>query len=259
MPPNPPPAATATHPPLKKFTLHPPSLTAPTSPLTLCLNTTGALPNTTLAVLRTTLLSSRALATDRISIRDANRRNINDRQASDKRALEEGARLKEVERQRKRNEDDKRERDRVAKIESERLEREKGESEDKKKQEEVYERVRIKEEDAKRVADERERAAAVQQAREAKRVNDVLQIVKTNEEGRDNGVAGTAAKKGTPATSQVDVIMADVLAPSASTPVVNGSGVIPKPATFVAPTVPISVAGDAKGQSRPYLHLRTSN
>lgn len=105
-------------PPLKKFTLHPAAQLAPSSPLLLAQAAAHPLSIQNLTILRTALLASRTLAAERIIVKDANRRNLSERQASLNRVLEETQRAKEVERKRKREEDDRRERERAERVKS---------------------------------------------------------------------------------------------------------------------------------------------
>lgn len=198
---------------LGKFTLHPPSLTSPTSPLTQCLANSSPLNLTALNALRSTLIGSRILAAERLSICDSNRRTLLERQASDKRAIDEGAKLKELERKRKREEEEKRERDRADKSERERLEKEKEEMAIQRKQEEIYEKARLKKEEDKRVADELERAKAVKKAieeKEKKKVEQVLELVRVNEAQRIIETPSIAISEGTESLSPRDVSMADI-------------------------------------------------
>lgn len=222
---------------LRKFTLHPTSLSAPTSPITVCLSTTSPITLPTLAAIRTTLVNSRILAAERLNICDSNRKILNERQAMDKRALDEGAKLKEMERKRKREEDEKREKERLEKSERDRLEKEKGELEIKRKEQEVYEKVRLKKEEDKRIADELERAVAVKKAieeKEKKKVIQVLELVRVNAAERvaDTSTKTTTEEKATSseateATSPGDVSMVDVsvidIELSKSEPVVEGT------------------------------------
>ena len=98
--------------PLRKFTLHPPTLVAPASVLTLAHSTSQPFTTQSLAALRTALLSSRTLAAERIAVKDANRRNLSERQAVLNRVLEETQRVKEVERKKKREEEERKDKER---------------------------------------------------------------------------------------------------------------------------------------------------
>jgi hypothetical protein len=101
-------------PPLRKFTVNASNPAAPGSALYLALSSSSAdaLPLSTLALLRSTLFQSRTLATERLIIRDSNRRNLGERQAALNRSLAEAAKLKDVERKRKRDDDERREKER---------------------------------------------------------------------------------------------------------------------------------------------------
>lgn len=99
-------------PPLRKFTLHPPTLLVPASPLTLAHTTPQPFTTQSLGALRTALLSSRTLAAERIVVKDANRRNLSERQAVLNRVLEETQRIKEVERKKKREEEERKDKER---------------------------------------------------------------------------------------------------------------------------------------------------
>lgn len=239
--PNPPPLAPSTNPPLRKFTLHPPSLTAPNSPLVLAANGTGALPPAALQALRQTLSQARQSAAERIGIRDANRRNLTERQANEKRVAEEQARMKEAERRRKREEDERREKERVERTERERTEREREEGAQRKKEEEEYQAIKKAEEDDKRRKDEEERQAVVKRAREMKekkRAEEVLELVKASDEKRalDPSSTGTTS---TPHPSQQDVKMEDA-------PSVNGTPAPPPP------PIPLAHVGPTDCKNEPF-------
>lgn len=168
-------------PALRKFTLHPPSLTAASSPVTIAANGAGPLSPASLSQIRISLVTARAQAAERLAIRDSNRRNLAERQTNEKRVAEEQARAKEVERRRKREEDERREKERVERVEKERAEREKEEALTRQREEAAYQKQKAQEEEEKRVKDELEKQAALQRAREAtekKRQEELLAAVK---------------------------------------------------------------------------------
>jgi hypothetical protein len=229
--PNPPLAPSGGPPPLRKFTLHPPSLTAANSPISLAANGNGALSPAALQGLRQTLVQARQSAAERLSIRDANRRNLTDRQANEKRVAEEQARQKEMERKRKREEDERRERERIERTERERVEREREEGAQRKKDEEEYQMLKKQEEDDKRRKDEEERQAAVKRAREMKekkRAEEVFELVKANEEKAASEKLAAEQGRASEAASLQDVKMED--APNA------GAALPPPPIPIAATT-----------------------
>lgn len=215
--PSPPPSQ-----PLRKFTLHPSSLTSPTSPLTLALVTSDPLALATLVLLRASLLASRTLATERLSIRDGNRKNLGERQATLNRMLEEAARLKDAERKKKREEEERREKDKMVKSNSRN-----GESvvavsrptPDTLVSPAEMEQLRLKK------LKQRQSDDALMLAKEKARVETVLALVESNESQRGtNGSQSTVKSNGTIphqhllVDSQGDITMSDVVVPIALPP-----------------------------------------
>ncbi|SCV66959.1 BQ2448_5605 [Microbotryum intermedium] len=154
--------------PLRKFSLHPPSLLTPSSILMTIANGSSTLNATQLGNLRTVLTSVRLQANERLVIRDANKKNLVDRQLNEKRMAEDSARLKELERSKKREEEERKEKEKTQKIEKERLQREKDAQERRRKEEEEFREIKKKEEELKIKEDEEKRLEAIKLAREAK-------------------------------------------------------------------------------------------
>ncbi|KAM0792200.1 hypothetical protein ACM66B_004897 [Microbotryomycetes sp. NB124-2] len=182
-PPSSAPSASSSAPaPLRKFTLHPPSIIGSASPITAATNYSGLYSVQMLTAARQALISARQSAAERHGIRDANRRNLAERQANEKRVAEEQAKQKETERKRKRDEDERRERERQERVERERQEREREELAQRKKEEEAYQKQVQLEEEAKRLKDENERQEALARAREAKEKKRIEDEARAEEE-----------------------------------------------------------------------------
>ncbi|KAK4053714.1 Transcriptional regulator [Microbotryomycetes sp. JL201] len=182
--------------PLRKFTLHPPSIIGSASPITAAANYSGPYSVQMLTAARQALISARQSAAERHGIRDANRKNLAERQANEKRVAEEQAKQKETDRKRKRDEDERRERERQERIERERVERERDEATQRKKEEEAYQKQMQQEEEAKRIKDEKDRQEALLRAREAKEKKRIEDEARAEEERKhqEHGAPDRSAK-----------------------------------------------------------------
>lgn len=198
--------------PLRKFTLHPTALAAPSSPLVLAGVSSEPFTLQSLNLVRSTLLHARTSATERLVIRDSNRRNLSERQAALNRTLEETSRIKEQDRKRKREEEDLRDKDRRERSTSRALEA-----------------ARLGETDAagtekSKLSDE----LALKRVKEKGRVVKVLELVGVNERERS-----TASP---PNGHSLQLAPHEPTLPSTASPWLNGSSAAPIP---LAATIPL--------------------
>ncbi|KAK4698409.1 transcriptional adapter 3, partial [Phenoliferia sp. Uapishka_3] len=169
--PQPPPAAS---PPLTKFILHAPPLTAPSSPLSLASSTSAGLAPSLLLQIRQALIHERQSAVERLATRNANKSKIAERQAREKRIADQLTAQKEADRVRRKEE--------AARVDRELRERHERERErEKKEQEELFERKKVEEEREMRRKDEVERERLVSRAREMKEAKEAKEVKEAKE------------------------------------------------------------------------------
>ncbi|BGP13999.1 hypothetical protein JCM10213_005585 [Rhodosporidiobolus nylandii] len=174
---------------LRKFSLiQPPPANAPILAVT---GNAGPASPHDLAQLRGSLILSRVLAVERLSMREGNKAQLAERQ----RISDEQARVKDAERKKKREEDERKERERVEKVERERAERER------------EERKRAKQAE-KDEEDRRKGETVAREVKQKQRALDVISLVQKSEAKRRPGADGDG-----------DIVMGDGAASSyAATP-----------------------------------------
>lgn len=153
--------------PLKKFLIHPSGSNASGNPIHSVASSSGPISQVALSQLRAELVQWRTNAVDRVATRDANSALVSERLANQKRAAEEEAKQRELDRRRKREEDERRDREQAQRTERERVERQKREEAEEKRRNDEFERKQKADEESKRVEDEKRREAAVRKARSA--------------------------------------------------------------------------------------------
>ncbi|GAA6001026.1 hypothetical protein JCM10207_007380 [Rhodosporidiobolus poonsookiae] len=218
-PPPPPPPHSNAPAGFRKFPLI--QTPGPEAPMVTVASGSGPIAPQELAQLRTSLILSRVLAQERLSVKEGNKQHLADRV----RASEEQTRVRDSERRRKREEDERKERERAEKAEKERVERER---------EERRRAKQAEKEDAERRA--REAAGAV----DKKKALDVISIVSANEASRrkSNGVAA----------GDGDTVMADGT-PSGNTTAPSSAFPTPVPSKAPSPDV-----DDDSSQPKPPRH-----